>query len=126
MRPRAPTPGSIARHLGAAPHLALAQVGELDERVAQPWVLRAECSLLIYGERIKDTKLQLSYYTILVQSARRARRILSQADGSGEQWEKVGNGTQGEKRGRVSGGVLSAPLPLLLAQEDDPLNEGML
>eukprot|EP00976_Prorocentrum_cordatum_P082238 1184733-Prorocentrum_minimum.AAC.1 len=34
----------------------------------------------------------------------------------GEKWEKVGNWTQGEKRGRVSG-VLSAPLPLL-AQED--------
>eukprot|EP00959_Pyramimonas_sp_CCMP1952_P150483 3149368-Pyramimonas_sp.AAC.1 len=34
----------------------------------------------------------------------------------GEQWEKVGNWTQGEKRGRVFG-VLSAPLPLL-AQED--------
>eukprot|EP00976_Prorocentrum_cordatum_P112907 1195611-Prorocentrum_minimum.AAC.1 len=34
----------------------------------------------------------------------------------GEQWETVGNWTQGEKRGRVSG-VLSAPLPLL-AQED--------
>eukprot|EP00976_Prorocentrum_cordatum_P071709 1180431-Prorocentrum_minimum.AAC.1 len=34
----------------------------------------------------------------------------------GEQWEKVENWTQGEKRGTVSG-VLSAPLPLL-AQED--------
>eukprot|EP00976_Prorocentrum_cordatum_P077336 1182646-Prorocentrum_minimum.AAC.2 len=34
----------------------------------------------------------------------------------GEQWEKVGNWTQGEKRGRVSG-VSSAPLPLS-AQED--------
>eukprot|EP00976_Prorocentrum_cordatum_P068861 1179315-Prorocentrum_minimum.AAC.4 len=34
----------------------------------------------------------------------------------GEKWEKVGNWTQGEKRGRVSG-VLSASLPLL-AQED--------
>eukprot|EP00959_Pyramimonas_sp_CCMP1952_P429304 8991351-Pyramimonas_sp.AAC.1 len=33
-----------------------------------------------------------------------------------EQWEKVGNWTQGEKRERVSG-VLSAPFPLL-AQED--------
>eukprot|EP00959_Pyramimonas_sp_CCMP1952_P392643 8227238-Pyramimonas_sp.AAC.2 len=35
---------------------------------------------------------------------------------TGEQWERVGNWTQGEKRGRVSG-VLRAPLPLL-AQED--------
>eukprot|EP00959_Pyramimonas_sp_CCMP1952_P248804 5201039-Pyramimonas_sp.AAC.1 len=34
----------------------------------------------------------------------------------GEQWEKVGYWTRGEKRGRVSG-VLSTPLPLL-AQED--------
>eukprot|EP00976_Prorocentrum_cordatum_P114884 1195914-Prorocentrum_minimum.AAC.5 len=34
----------------------------------------------------------------------------------GEKWEKVGNWTQGEKKGRVSG-VLSASLPLL-AQED--------
>eukprot|EP00976_Prorocentrum_cordatum_P079753 1183692-Prorocentrum_minimum.AAC.1 len=34
----------------------------------------------------------------------------------GAQWKEVGNWTQGEKRGRVSG-VLSAPLPLL-AQED--------
>eukprot|EP00959_Pyramimonas_sp_CCMP1952_P156353 3269887-Pyramimonas_sp.AAC.1 len=34
----------------------------------------------------------------------------------GEKWEKVGNWTQGEKRGRVSG-VLCASLPLL-AQED--------
>eukprot|EP00976_Prorocentrum_cordatum_P092247 1188848-Prorocentrum_minimum.AAC.2 len=34
----------------------------------------------------------------------------------GEHWEKVGNWTQGKKRGRVSG-VLSVPLPLL-AQED--------
>eukprot|EP00976_Prorocentrum_cordatum_P078227 1183016-Prorocentrum_minimum.AAC.5 len=34
----------------------------------------------------------------------------------GERWEKVGNWTQGEKRGRVSG-LLSAALPLL-AQED--------
>eukprot|EP00976_Prorocentrum_cordatum_P039929 811101-Prorocentrum_minimum.AAC.1 len=33
----------------------------------------------------------------------------------GAQWEKVGNRTQGKKRGRVSG-VLKAPLPLL-AQE---------
>eukprot|EP00959_Pyramimonas_sp_CCMP1952_P131855 2756681-Pyramimonas_sp.AAC.2 len=32
----------------------------------------------------------------------------------GEQWEKVGNWTKGEKRGRAFG-VLSAPLPLLLA-----------
>eukprot|EP00976_Prorocentrum_cordatum_P060226 1175811-Prorocentrum_minimum.AAC.1 len=38
----------------------------------------------------------------------------------GEQWEKAGNWTQGDKRGRVAG-VLSAPLPLL-AQED-PYNE---
>eukprot|EP00976_Prorocentrum_cordatum_P090554 1188172-Prorocentrum_minimum.AAC.4 len=35
----------------------------------------------------------------------------------GERWEKVGNWTQGEKGGRVSGGVLSAPLPLM-TQED--------
>eukprot|EP00976_Prorocentrum_cordatum_P072745 1180829-Prorocentrum_minimum.AAC.1 len=35
---------------------------------------------------------------------------------TGEKWEKVGNWTQGEKRGRASG-VLSASLPLL-AQED--------
>eukprot|EP00976_Prorocentrum_cordatum_P059774 1175645-Prorocentrum_minimum.AAC.1 len=41
----------------------------------------------------------------------------------GEQWEKVGNWTQGEKRARVSG-VSSAPLPLL-AQED-PQNEVIL
>eukprot|EP00959_Pyramimonas_sp_CCMP1952_P020055 423464-Pyramimonas_sp.AAC.1 len=34
----------------------------------------------------------------------------------GEQWERVGDWTQGEKRGRVSG-VLRAPLPVL-AQED--------
>eukprot|EP00959_Pyramimonas_sp_CCMP1952_P475134 9504023-Pyramimonas_sp.AAC.2 len=34
----------------------------------------------------------------------------------GEKWEKAGNWTQGEKRGRVSR-VLSASLPLL-AQED--------
>eukprot|EP00959_Pyramimonas_sp_CCMP1952_P177358 3707424-Pyramimonas_sp.AAC.1 len=34
-----------------------------------------------------------------------------------KQWEKVGNWTQGEKRGRVSTVVLSAPLSLL-AQED--------
>eukprot|EP00976_Prorocentrum_cordatum_P090728 1188231-Prorocentrum_minimum.AAC.2 len=33
-----------------------------------------------------------------------------------EKWEKVGNWTRAEKRGRVSG-VLSASLPLL-AQED--------
>eukprot|EP00976_Prorocentrum_cordatum_P097352 1190952-Prorocentrum_minimum.AAC.2 len=38
----------------------------------------------------------------------------------GEQWEKVGNWTQGEKRGRVSG-VLRAPLPLLA--EEDPKHE---
>eukprot|EP00959_Pyramimonas_sp_CCMP1952_P213740 4472334-Pyramimonas_sp.AAC.1 len=38
----------------------------------------------------------------------------------GEQWEKVGNWTQGARRGRVSG-VLSATLPLLAPK--DPLNE---
>eukprot|EP00976_Prorocentrum_cordatum_P073217 1180994-Prorocentrum_minimum.AAC.5 len=37
----------------------------------------------------------------------------------GEKWEKVGNWTQGEKRGRVSG-VLSASLPLM-APLDPPL-----
>eukprot|EP00976_Prorocentrum_cordatum_P116449 1196165-Prorocentrum_minimum.AAC.3 len=37
----------------------------------------------------------------------------------GGQWEKVGNWTQGKKRGRVSG-VLSVPLPLL-AQDALPL-----
>eukprot|EP00976_Prorocentrum_cordatum_P077429 1182687-Prorocentrum_minimum.AAC.4 len=35
------------------------------------------------------------------------------SDDTSEQWEKVGNWTQGEKGGRVSG-VLSAPLPLLI------------
>eukprot|EP00959_Pyramimonas_sp_CCMP1952_P450102 9424525-Pyramimonas_sp.AAC.2 len=39
----------------------------------------------------------------------------------GEQSERVGSWTQGEKMGRVSG-VLRAPLPLLLAQED-PYNK---
>eukprot|EP00976_Prorocentrum_cordatum_P094111 1189661-Prorocentrum_minimum.AAC.5 len=34
----------------------------------------------------------------------------------GEQWEKVGNWTQGEKRGSASG-VLRAPLPLLAQEE---------
>eukprot|EP00959_Pyramimonas_sp_CCMP1952_P286900 5999669-Pyramimonas_sp.AAC.1 len=35
----------------------------------------------------------------------------------GEKWEKVGNWTQGEKKGRVSG-MLSASLPLL--EQEDP------
>eukprot|EP00959_Pyramimonas_sp_CCMP1952_P343733 7200002-Pyramimonas_sp.AAC.1 len=41
----------------------------------------------------------------------------------GEQWEKVGNWTQGGKRGRISW-VLSAPLPLLT--QEDPYNEVIL
>eukprot|EP00976_Prorocentrum_cordatum_P052249 1054446-Prorocentrum_minimum.AAC.2 len=43
-------------------------------------------------------------------------RSTCEVDPRGEQWEKVGNWTQGEKRGRVSG-VMRAPLPSL-AQED--------
>eukprot|EP00976_Prorocentrum_cordatum_P116725 1196202-Prorocentrum_minimum.AAC.3 len=49
----------------------------------------------------RSTTLRVCYYSTLLR---------------GEQWEKVGNWSQGEKRGRVSG-VLSAPLSLL-AQED--------
>eukprot|EP00976_Prorocentrum_cordatum_P071529 1180358-Prorocentrum_minimum.AAC.4 len=42
----------------------------------------------------------------------------------GEKWEKVGNWTQGEKRGRVSG-VLNASLPLS-AQEDPHLHAALV
>eukprot|EP00976_Prorocentrum_cordatum_P074328 1181475-Prorocentrum_minimum.AAC.2 len=88
--------------------------------------VRLQCGLRVGGTnsnyhlpvRLFCPYITLSQKSILQLMCRCARsgRKWEQVSRKSEKWEKVGNWTQGEKRGRVSG-VLSASLPLL-AQED--------
>eukprot|EP00959_Pyramimonas_sp_CCMP1952_P181336 3791602-Pyramimonas_sp.AAC.2 len=93
----------------------------------------AACHKLFNGrqhtvlQRIHDRFRQLRGGTVLRQCDVSVASVLRQCDGlrgvectlavigTGGPWEKVGNWTQGEKRGRCSGASASLPL---LAQED--------
>eukprot|EP00959_Pyramimonas_sp_CCMP1952_P175906 3675737-Pyramimonas_sp.AAC.1 len=76
---------------------------------------------LLYTTAIRGTLTVYSFLSV-DWSPLRVYTLSSQCGVSsgrkwGNRWEKAGNWTQGEKRGRGVSGVLRAPLPLL-AQED--------